>query len=287
MKRYTFTISRFNAEKDKKPYLQAYTLEVSPTTSVLDCLNLIQGHFDGTLSFRRSCRSGICGSCAMNINGKNMLACETQLSDLGKRSITINPLTAFTVLKDLIVDFDEFFQAIATVLPYIRNRFDGLETLDSGLDELDIPATDQIAGALSGEQKPPEKTAPDVKQEVGEHLPNRSGLSEQKETRQTPEERAKLDTLYECILCGACTSSCPSFKRNKRFLGPAALLKAFRYNADTRDSLTSDRLKVVDSPDGVWQCRSIFNCVEACPKNLCPPKAIQHLQKECIGENLL
>lgn len=236
MTRYIVKILRYNPQKDNCPYLETFKLDIEPAVSILDCLNQIKWQIDGTLSFRRSCRSGICGSCAVNINGKNMLACETQIQDLKKRTIVIKPLAAFTVLRDLVVDFDEFFQAIESIKPYIINKNQAADT---------------------------------------------------QETRQTAQQRAKLDGLYECILCGACTSACPSFRYNPRYSGPAALLKAYRYSTDSRDNAKEERLKLADNPDGVWQCHTIFNCVEACPKNLCPPEAIEQMKRDIIKKNFL
>lgn len=235
MTEYSFKIVRYSPGKNKKPYIQSYKIKAKTSWSILDCLNEIKWHQDGTLAFRRSCRSGICGSCAMNINGKNMLACETQLSDLKKKTILIKPLPYFEIIKDLVVDFDLFFDGIKSIKPYL------------------IP-----------KRKSPEN----------------------REQGQTKEEREKLDGLYECIYCGACTSSCPSFWHNDKYPGPAALLKAYRYTADSRDDGDKERYPLIDTEDGVWRCHTIFNCVEACPKNLNPTKAIQQLKRNIIKDTL-
>ena len=235
MAKYSLKISRYSPGKDRKAYIQTYIIEAEPTWSILDCLNQIKWHHDGTLAFRRSCRSGICGSCAMNINGKNRLACETQIGDLKKKTIIIKPLPFFEIIRDLVVDFDWFFNGIKSIKPYL------------------IP-----------ERKSPEN----------------------KERSQSKEARGKLDGLYECIHCGACTSSCPSFWHNERFPGPAALLKAYRYTADSRDGGKRERYPLIDTDDGIWLCHTNFNCVEACPKNLNPTRAIQQLKQTVIKDML-
>lgn len=232
MSKYLLKTLRYDPHKDKKPYYRIYELEDDGQSSILDCLNRIRWNIDSTLSFRRSCRSGICGSCAMNINGKNMLACETQLRDLKKKKICIKPLPFFEIIKDLVVDMETFFNGIKAIKPYI------------------ISERRQHAG-------------------------------------QSAEERKRLDGLYECILCGSCTSSCPSFWYNEHYLGPAALLKAHRYNSDSRDFGKKARCRLIDDSDGVWQCRTIFNCVEACPKDLNPTESIQQLKKEIVKDTLL
>lgn len=235
MTEYSLKIFRYNPEKRGKSFFQTYKIKANPGWSILDCLNEIKWHRDGTLAFRRSCRSGICGSCAMNINGRNMLACETRVSDIKRKTITIKPLPFFEIIKDLVVDFDPFFDGIKAIKPFLIQ----------------------------------DKNTP-VNQERG----------------QTKEEREKLDGLYECIHCGSCTSSCPSFRHNDKFPGPAALLKAFRYIADSRDSGKGERYPLIDTTDGIWRCHTIFNCVEACPKNLNPTKAIQQLKRNIIKDKL-
>ncbi len=230
MSKYLFTIFRYNPEKDQQPYFRDYRLNPSETWSVLDCLNEIKWRQDETLTFRRSCRSGICGSCAMNINGENALACETRIYDIKKSKITIKPLPCFTVVRDLVVDLEPFFDAIKKIKPYIIS--------------------------------------------IGGNAHSHSGL-------QSPEERALLDGLYECILCGACTSACPSFHDNE-YIGPAALLKVFRFSADSRDKGDHERFPIINKVDGVWRCHTIFNCVESCPKELNPVSAIQQLKRKLM-----
>ena len=236
MAEYSLKIVRYTPGEGRKSYIQTYTIKAEPTWSVLDCLNEIKWHHDGTLAFRRSCRSGICGSCAMNINGKNRLACETRIEDLKKKTITITPLPFFEIIKDLVVDLDPFFEGIKSIKPFLAAK---------GIN--------------------PEK----------------------REMVQSKEAREKLDGLYECIYCGSCTSSCPSFWHNHRFMGPAALLRAQRYLADSRDNSKKERFALIDTEDGVWRCHTVFNCVEACPKNLNPAEAIQKIKKNLIKDGLL
>lgn len=227
----TFRVFRFNPEEDKEPSYREYQVECPKGFTVLDALNEIKWHQDGCLSYRRSCRHGICGSCAMTINGKNNLACESQVDNL-KGVIWVEPLRSFPVIKDLIVDMDAFYERYRRVKPYF------------------------IAGT------PPTD----------------------KERLQSPEERRLLDGSYECILCGCCTSSCPSYWADKDFLGPAALLKAYRFIFDSRDQGTEERLVILDNKHGVWRCHTIFNCQEACPKGLNPTWAIGKLKQKVIRE---
>ncbi len=227
----TFRIFRFDPSKDKKPYYKEYTVAVRPGMTVLDALWEIKGKQDGTLSYRRSCRHGICGSCAMTINGKNTLACETQLAEVKRKKIELEPLRSFTVIKDLIVDMNHFYDKYEAIKPYLVTKKD--------------PPSD-------------------------------------KERYQSPEDRKKLDGSYECILCGCCTSSCPSFWADKEFLGPAAILKAHRFVFDSRDQDHGDRLRIINDKHGLWRCHTIFNCVEACPKELNPTSGIADLKLEVV-----
>ncbi len=230
----TFRIYRHNPQVDAQPRFDTFTVEVPEAWTVLDALNEIKWHQDGTLTYRRSCRHGICGSCAIMINGKNDLACEKQVAAV-KGVITLEPLRNFAVVRDLLVDNEAFFEKLRLVRPWLIHRAS--------------PATDK------------------------EHL-------------QSPAERKLLDGTWECILCGACTSSCPAFWDLEGFLGPAALLKAYRYVVDSRDEGLDERLQVLDSKLGVWRCHTIFNCVEACPKSLNPTDAIVKLRRRLIAEKL-
>jgi succinate dehydrogenase / fumarate reductase iron-sulfur subunit len=228
-----FSIYRFNPETDSKPIMQKYQLEIPENSDMmlLDALIDLKVK-DETLSFRRSCREGVCGSDGMSINGKNGLACVTPLSAL-KTPIVLRPLPGLPVIRDLIVDMTQFYKNYEEVQPYLIN------------DE-PLPA---------------------------------------KERLQSPEEREKLDGLYECILCACCSSACPSFWWNpERFIGPAGLLTALRFIVDSRDTAKSERLEALDDPVSVFRCRNIMNCVSVCPKGLNPTKAIGTIRTELIKQ---
>ena len=230
MTTYRITILRFNPETDQEPHPETYSVEGQEGWTVLDALHQIKWFQDGTLTFRRSCRHGICGSCAMTIAGLNALACETQLQTL-PAEFAVEPLRGLKVIKDLAVDLEPIYQALYAIKPYL--------------------ITDQ----------PPPTDA---------------------ERLQSLEDRKKLDGLYECILCACCTSSCPSFWADKKFLGPHALLKADRFVQDSRDQGADERLAAVDHRHGLWRCHTIFNCAEVCPKSLNPTAAISHLKRTII-----
>ena len=222
-----FSIYRFNPETDSKPYMQDYELpEDCGAIMLLDALLLLKQQ-DDSLSFRRSCREGVCGSDGMNINGRNGLACILQLDTL-KQPITLRPLPGLPVIRDLIVDLTQFYNQYRTVKPWLIN-------------------------------KEPE---PEI------------------ERLQSPEERARLDGLYECVLCACCTTACPSFWWNPdRFLGPAALLQASRFLNDSRDQAMGERLDDLDDPYRLFRCHTIMNCTDVCPKGLNPAKAIGHIRQ--------
>ena len=226
MAKRTFQIYRYDPDKDAKPYMQTVEVELDGSERMLlDALMKLKAQ-DPTLSFRRSCREGVCGSDAMNINGKNGLACLTNMKTL-QGDIVLKPLPGLPVIRDLIVDMTHFFNQYHSIRPYLIN---------------DAP--------------PPEK-----------------------ERLQSPEAREELDGLYECILCACCSTSCPSFWWNPdKFLGPAALLQAYRFLADSRDTKTQERLASLDDPFSVFRCRGIMNCVNVCPKGLNPTKAIGHVR---------
>jgi succinate dehydrogenase / fumarate reductase iron-sulfur subunit len=217
-----FRIYRYDPDKDAKPYTKEYEIELKSTDRMLlDALTRIK-EMDDSLSLRRSCREGVCGSDAMNINGKNGLACITPLADL-KSPVDLRPLPGLPVIRDLIVDMSQFFKQYHSVKPYLVN----------------------------------EDPAPDT------------------ERLQSPEDRDQLDGLYECILCACCSTSCPSFWWNPdKFVGPAGLLQAYRFLADTRDQSASQRLDNLEDPYRLFRCHSIMNCVDVCPKGLNPTKAI-------------
>jgi len=235
MRKIEFSIYRFNPEKDEKPSMQKYQLEISKDADMmlLAALNLLKVQ-DETLSFRKSCGEGVCGSDGMNINGKNGLACITPLSSL-KSPIVLRPLPGLPVIRDLIVDMTQFYKNYETVKPYLMN-----------------------------DETPPAK----------EHL-------------QSPEERAKLDGLYECILCACCSTSCPSFWWNpESFIGPAGLLWALRFIEESRDTKRRERLAALDDPYSVFRCRTIMNCVDVCPKKLNPTKAIGKIKSAILTEQV-
>lgn len=228
-----FEVYRYDPDKDKAPYFQTYELELDGSERMLlDALIKLKQK-DETLSFRRSCREGICGSDGMNINGKNGLACLINLKSLPKK-VVIRPLPGLPVIRDLVVEMNMFYDQYKKVTPYVIN---------------DNPA-------------PPT------------------------ERLQSPVDREKLDGLYECILCACCSTSCPSFWWNPdKFLGPSALLQAYRFIADSRDTRTAERLANLDDPFSLFRCRGIMNCVSVCPKGLNPTKAIGHIRNMLLEKS--
>ena len=223
----TLKIFRFNPEKDKKPHYDNFKLDVEPTERVLDLLEYIKSYHDGTLSFRRSCAHGICGSDAMRINGRNRLACKVLVKDLKTNKITIEPMLGLRVLKDMIVDMEPFFDHYRSVMPYFIND--------------DTP--------------PP------------------------RERLQTPEERERFDDTTKCILCAACTTSCPSYWANDQYVGPAAIVNAHRFIFDSRDQGAAQRLQILNDQFGVYRCHTIFNCTLACPRDIQVTRAIGEVKR--------
>ena len=223
-----FEIYRYDPDKDSKPYMQKLQVTLQPSDRMLlDALIRIKSEVDDSLSLRRSCREGVCGSDSMNINGKNGLACVTNLRDL-KEPIVLRPLPGLPVIRDLIVDMSQFFKQYESIKPYLIN---------------DTP--------------PPEK-----------------------ERLQLPSEREELDGLYECILCACCSTACPSFWWNPdKFVGPAGLLQAYRFIADSRDQATNERLDNLNDPYRLFRCHTIMNCIDVCPKNLNPTLAIGKIKE--------
>jgi succinate dehydrogenase / fumarate reductase iron-sulfur subunit len=221
------SILRFNPDQDKKPYMQDYKIErTGVDVMLLDLLIKIKA-LDDSLSMRMSCREGVCGSDAMNINGKNGLACITMIDDL-KQPIIIRPMPGLPIVRDLVVNMDQFFDHYHSIKPYLINH-----------------------------DEPPKK-----------------------ERLQSPKDRKKLDGLYECILCGACTTACPSFWwKPDKFVGPSALLQAYRFVADSRDQGDEERLENLDDPDRLYRCHNIMNCADVCPKGLSPTKAIGNIKQ--------
>ncbi|GAB4353251.1 MAG: succinate dehydrogenase iron-sulfur subunit [Methylohalobius crimeensis] len=224
----TVKVYRFNPDSGENPRLDVFQLDRSRCGAmVLDALIQIKNEVDTTLAFRRSCREGVCGSCAMNINGRNTLACTQPIDDLGD-TLTIYPLPHQDVVKDLVIDLTHFYAQYASIQPW-------QQTL--------TPAPDR-------------------------------------ERLQSPEERAELDGLYECILCACCSTACPSYWWNSdRYLGPATLLQAYRWIADSRDEMTGERLDELEDPFKLFRCHTITNCTDVCPKGLNPAKAIAEIKK--------
>jgi succinate dehydrogenase / fumarate reductase, iron-sulfur subunit len=239
MKKLEFSVYRYNPDVDNAPRMQDYTLDnpEGRDMMVLDALLKLKEQ-DPTLSFRRSCREGVCGSDGVNMNGKNGLVCITPLSAVGKGKggkIVVRPLPGLPVVRDLVVDMSQFYTQYEKVKPYLINN--------------DLPP-------------------------AGEYL-------------QSPEERAKLDGLYECILCACCSTSCPSFWWNPdKFIGPAGLLHAYRFLADSRDTATEERLNDLDDAFSVFRCHGIMNCVNVCPKGLNPTKAIGQIKSMLLNRAL-
>jgi len=223
----TLRVFRFNPEKDSKPHYEEYQIEAEPTDRVLDLLENIKGHIDGTLSFRRSCAHGICGSDAMRINGRNYLACKVLVKDLDTSKITVEPMLGLQVIKDMIVDMEPFFENYRSVMPYFIN------------------------------DDPPPK----------------------QERLQNPEQRERFDDTTKCILCAACTTSCPSFWANGKYVGPAAIVNAHRFIYDSRDQAAVERLKILSDQFGVYRCHTIFNCTLACPRDIQITKAIGEIKR--------
>jgi len=224
-----FKIYRWDPEAGQNPRYDTFEIDLEACgPMVLDALIKIKNEVDPTLTFRRSCREGICGSCSMNMNGRNGLACTTAIEDL-KGEVRITPLPHMQVVKDLVPDFSHFYAQYASIRPWLQT----VSTTPSG-----------------------------------------------KERKQSPEQREKLDGLYECILCACCSTACPSYWWNAdKFLGPAILLQAYRWLADSRDEMTGERLDALEDPFRLYRCHTIMNCANVCPKGLNPARAIAEIKK--------
>ena len=224
-----FTVYRYDPDSGENPRYDTFEIDLDNCgPMVLDALIKMKSEMDPTLTFRRSCREGICGSCAMNMNGRNGLACTTAIEDLSG-DIRITPLPHMEVIKDLVPDFTHFYAQYASIRPWLET----VSTTPSG-----------------------------------------------KERLQSPEQREKLDGLYECILCACCSTSCPSYWWNSdKFLGPAILLQAYRWLADSRDEMTGERLDALEDPFRLYRCHTIMNCANVCPKGLSPARAIAEIKK--------
>lgn len=227
----TFRIRRYRPDFDEEPHWEDYTVALYPTDRVLTALEKIKSEQDGSLTFRRSCGHGICGSDAMRINGRNRLACKTLVKDIDiSKPITVEAIKGLPLEKDLVVDMEPFFAAYRQVLPFL------------------IP----------------------------------EGHEPTKERIQSAEERARFDDTTKCILCAACTTACPVFWTNEQYFGPAAIVAAHRFIFDSRDAGADARLEVLNDKEGVWRCRTTFNCTDACPRGIEVTKAIQEVKRALI-----
>jgi len=233
----TFKVYRYDPESGEKPRYDRYTIDLDKCgPMVLDALIHIKATYDPSLTFRRSCREGICGSCSMNVDGTNALACTKAIEDF-KGEITLTPLPHMDVVKDLVPDFTHFYAQYAAIKPWLQT------------------VTPEPAG---------------------------------QERLQSPSDRAKLDGLWECILCACCSTSCPSYWWNAdRFLGPAILLQAYRWLADSRDEMTGERLDELQDPYRLYRCHTIMNCANVCPKGLNPAKAIAETKKMLVEREIV
>jgi succinate dehydrogenase / fumarate reductase iron-sulfur subunit len=228
-------IQRFNPEKDASPHWETYEVPAEPIDSALSLLLYVKWHLDGTLTLRKSCAHGICGSDAMQINGENKLACSVLVQDLTSKdgdTISFAPLPGSPVIKDLVIDQTRFFEKYRAVMPWLINH----------------------------------EPAPEL------------------ERYQSPEDFEIIEEATKCIMCGACTHSCPSTWADPTYLGPAAMLKAFRYTFDTRDQGSDQRMPLVDSKEGLWKCYTIFNCVQACPKEIDITRWLSALKRRAVVE---
>jgi succinate dehydrogenase / fumarate reductase iron-sulfur subunit len=227
-------VFRYNPEVDKKPRYETYELDAQPIDRVLDLLEYVKGNFDGTLSFRRSCAHGVCGSDAVRINGVNRLACKMLVKDVGSKKITVEPILGLPVIKDLIVDMEPFFRHYRSVMPYLVN------------------------------DEPPPK----------------------QERLQSIEERERFDDTTKCILCACCTTSCPSFWASEEYVGPAAIVTAHRFIFDSRDHAAAERLRILNDQFGVYRCHTIFNCTDACPREIQVTRAVGEVKRAIATGNI-
>jgi succinate dehydrogenase / fumarate reductase iron-sulfur subunit len=232
----TFEIYRYDPDSGDNPRVDTYDVDLDDCgPMVLDALIKIKSETDTTLTFRRSCREGICGSCSMNIGGTNTLACTCAIEDVQGKGVAVYPLPHMNVLKDLVVDFTHFWAQYESIQPWLKT----------------------------------------------------DSANPSKERTQSIEERERLDGLYECILCACCSTSCPSYWWNgDKYLGPAALLQAYRWIADSRDEDTGDRLDDLEDPFRLYRCHTIMNCTDVCPKGLNPAKAIAEIKKLLVERTL-
>ena len=227
----TINILRYNPEVSADSKWESYDVSAEPTDRVLDSLHKVKWDIDGSLTFRRSCAHGVCGSDAMRINGKNRLACKTLIKDVNPaKPITVEPIKGLPVLKDLVVDMEPFFEAYRSVMPFLVT----------------------------------------------------TGNEPTRERIQSQADRDRFDDTTKCILCAACTTSCPVYWTNGQYFGPQAIVGAHRFIFDSRDEGTDQRLEILNDQEGVWRCRTVFNCTEACPRGIEVTKAIQEVKRAII-----
>ncbi len=227
-------IRRFQKDKNPQQWLETFQVETRKGMNLLEALFRIQDEQDGTLSFRYSCRGAVCGSCAMRVNGKDVLACRTHVEDLLDKPALIEPLPFFPVIRDLIVDLSVFFDHYRKIEPYLQGK----------------------------------------------------PISPQEEYPMEEERRKEIDLYVNCILCGICFGTCPAFEKDREFLGPAILAKAFRFLADPRDIRKDKILEAVNSQRGIWGCKTVFNCVKVCPKQVPPTYGILKMRRKILGYRL-
>jgi succinate dehydrogenase / fumarate reductase iron-sulfur subunit len=226
----TLRIKRFNKEKDPPQRIETFEVEVRKGMNLLEALLRIQDEQDGTLAFRYSCRGAVCGSCAMRVNGKDVLACRTHVEDLLKKLALIEPLPVFPAIRDLVVDMSTFFDHYRRIEPYLQGK------------------------------------------PIWSHAEYPMG----------EEKRKEIDPYINCILCGICFGTCPAFEKDSEFLGPAMLAKAYRFLVDPRDRRNEEILRAVDQQQGVWGCKTVFNCVKVCPKQVPPTHAIVKMRGKIL-----
>jgi succinate dehydrogenase / fumarate reductase iron-sulfur subunit len=230
----TLRVKRFQKERDTPQWIEIFQVEITKGMNLLEALLRIRDEQDGTLAFRYSCRGAVCGSCAMKVNGKIVLACRTHVEDFLRKPSLIEPLPYFPVIRDLIVDMSTFFISHKKIEPYLH----------------------------------------------GKPVSNRT------EYFMNEDERNEINPYIQCILCGICFGTCPAFKKDSQFLGPAVLAKAYRFLIDPRDKREDKILKGVDGQQGVWGCKTVFNCTKVCPKEVPPTHAIVKMRRKMLKHRL-
>ena len=226
----TLRIKRFHKERTPQQWIETFQVEIRKGMNLLEALFRIQDEQDGTLAFRYSCRGAVCGSCAMRVNGKDVLACRTHVESLPEKPVLIEPLPHFQVIRDLVVNMSPFFNHYRKIEPYLHGK----------------------------------------------------PISSRTEYIMREEDRKEIDPYIQCILCGICFATCPAFEKDPGFLGPAMLAKAYRFLADSRDIRNEEILKDVNNQQGVWGCKTVFNCMEVCPKQVPPTHAIVKMRRRTL-----